>query len=181
MDTIINYRWTGGYICRLNILNIQHNNLIVWEWDSYISRKRDKVCIWYTCAAELCLLADNDHFGPCFVLTSNGWWSEWGGGRERGAAWLVPGLSLLRSVSGCSQGCSAQIPISEQFNIPHQAVSRQIVSLTRAGMLVMIIPDPGHWRCHSVFLSFMSCHNIPLRSLGGAMSQLEMNQGSVGA
>ena len=25
----------------------------------------------------------------------------------------------------------------------------------------------------------MSCHNIPLRSLGGAMSQLEMNQGSV--
>ena len=54
-----------------------------------------------------------------------------GGG---GAEWLVAGLSLLRS--------QLQITISEQFNIPHntphQAVSRQIVSLTRAGMPVMI-------------------------------------------
>ena len=52
-----------------------------------------------------------------------------GGG---GAEWLVAGLSLLRS--------QLQITISEQFNIPHQqphqAVSRQIVSSTRAGMLI---------------------------------------------
>ena len=88
-----------------------------------------------------------------------------GGG---GAEWLVAGLSLLRS--------QLQITISEQFNIPHQqphqAVSRQIVSLPRAGMLVIITSSP------SVFLSFIRCHNIPLESLGSAMSQLEMYQGS---
>ena len=57
--------------------------------------------------------------------------SEEVGGRG-GAVWLVPGLSLLRS----QLRSNAQIPISEQFNIPHPAVSRQIVSLPRAGMLV---------------------------------------------
>ena len=89
------------------------------------------------------------------------------GGRG-GAVWLVPGLSLLRS----QLRSNAQIPISEQFNIPHRAVSRQIVSLPRAGMLVMITSSP------SVFLSFIRCRNIPLEPLGGAMSQLEMYPGS---
>ena len=34
-----------------------------------------------------------------------------------------------------------------------------------------------HSRCHSVFLSLVSCHNIPFNSLGGAASQLERYQG----
>ena len=96
------------------------------------------------------------------------------GGRG-GAVWLVPGLSLLRS----QLRSNAQIPISEQFNIPHPAVSRQIVSLPRAGMLVGDDPLKSwkHSRCHSVFLSLVSCHNIPFNSLGGAASQLERYQG----
>ena len=93
--------------------------------------------------------------------------SEEVGGRG-GAVWLVLRLSLLRS----QLRSNAQIPISEQFNIPHRAVSRQIVSLPRAGMLVMITSSP------LVFLSFICCRNIPLEPLGGAMSQLEMYPGS---
>ena len=58
------------------------------------------------------------------------------GGRGAPRGWC-PGCHYSSQSQAVARAV-AQIPISEQFNIPHQAVSRQIVSLTRAGMLVMI-------------------------------------------